>query len=107
MIEDINKHCMNCKGSHNFDFIKKFLPEDIIKNNFQEIAFKEQEILFPFDQKEASIVRKINNTHIKIRDISKKKKSTIANKYINEDNKKNSWYDLSINNKRELIKKKY
>ena len=112
MIEDINKHCMNCKGSHNFDFIKKFLPEDIIKNNFQEIAFKEQEILFPFDQKEASIVRKINNTHIKIRDISKKKKLLIkqASKKIqllNEDNKKNSPYDLSINIKRELIKKNY
>ena len=35
MIEDINKHCMNCKGSHNFDFIRKFVPEDIIKNNLQ------------------------------------------------------------------------
>ena len=64
--ESINKNCMNCKLQFHQSYLKSILPISFIKNNFEKVLFKEEELLLPHTQKEANIILKINNLTIQI-----------------------------------------
>ena len=57
---------MNCKLQFHPSYLKSILPISFIKNNFEKVLFKEEELLLPHTQKEANIILKINNLTIEI-----------------------------------------
>ena len=102
--ESINKNCMNCKLQFHPSYLKSILPISFIKNNFEKVLFKEEELLLPHTQKEANIILKINNLTIQIN--SAIVDSNTLNKKIKTYDKlsKNINYTLiHIKDKSELI----
>jgi hypothetical protein len=57
---------MNCKLEFQPSYLKSILPISLIKNNFENLLFAEEELLVPHTQKEANIFLKINNLTIQI-----------------------------------------